>query len=505
MKTEPLAAFNYLIGLALLLLAGNGFAGTQPCLDSACTELMGQGGGLTSGTCAGVGQFIMVSVESVLDDSSGGGFELARARALRDLSAFFESDIEASEVVKEWERSSSVSGEERVESGSSYDARFSSSTDSILKGLQFFSSSSQGGKSYVTYILTSSSLSVANNLGNLLNSDSANKKNEPERLITVRATGIAGLSEEGLAPAREQAIAKALDQAVSQVLGVIVGSTVQAVNFAEVESEVFSHSVGFIESYRIIGEGRDDGNYLVHLQAVVTANKLYGGYQAYLDELDRPRFLVDTAGDKSLGVPFAEFVTGLGIELTDIPSDASYIIRLRAQFSGLTHPVEKIPGLRCTMNLSVLQADDRVEIFTLSNDPRKAVSFVGDRERQGVVVVEKAFGNLKTEFHESLNELIVDMARNGRRINLYFEASSNECDAFFFELQRKLDRKGGIRKASLVADEGRGLYCLRLRFIGDGSDLASLVMDYLGEGPCRYSGYKISFMTPSEIWFTTDK
>jgi hypothetical protein len=97
------------------------------------------------------------------------------------------------------------------------------------------------------------------------------------------------------------------------------------------------------------------------------------------------------------------------------------------------------------------------------------------------------------------------MARNGRRINLYFEASSNECDAFFFELQRKLDRKGGIRKASLVADEGRGLYCLRLRFIGDGSDLASLVMDYLGEGPCRYSGYKISFMTPSEIWFTTDK
>jgi hypothetical protein len=504
MRTEPRrrARVTLISALAVVCAAAAPVAAAN-CIDGFRDELIANGGGLATGSCDESGRFVLVAVESRDGGGDAASYEMARARALRDLSSFFDSNVSASEVVEEWERATIENGQETIEAGTSYRAEFSSSTESFLKGLQLYSHTRNGDSVWITYILTASSITLAREL-EIVMAPPATSEDEDgiEKLVRVEARGFASVGSDGVPGAREQAIDRALTQAITQVLGVIVGSTVTAADFQDVESEVFSHSVGFVEHYDILEEGLEDGSYQVLLQATVTANKLYDGYEAYLQELESPRFWVDAQGDKMLAKPFLAFVSGLGIELTESKNDASYVVRLRAEYSDLNHPVEKIPGLRCTMTVAVLQADDGSEIFSHANNPRKAVSFSGDPDRQRAIIVDKAFRSLREDLHDSLNKLIVDMARHGRRINAYFDIDERACRESYLELERALDGSGGIRKATLVIDDKRGLYVLRMRYVGEGSELAELILSRINSWTCTSRRFRISYMNPSEIWFT---
>lgn len=493
-----------IVSTALLLacLTVSGGAAASSCLDAASERLIARGGGLEAGTCEDVGRYILVAVER-RGGQGNGSFELVRARALRDVSTFFESDIAATEVLEEWEEVSSEADGLSMSSGSTYKASFRSSTESVLKGLQLHSQVEREGAAWVIYALTAQSIAVARELDPLLQSEFAEKRQAAEKLVRVQARGMAAIGDAGEAPARDLAISRALDQAIAQVLGVVVGSTVDAVDFAEVESRMFSHSVGFVEDYDIVAEGRDGVTYSVELEATVTANKLYDGYQAYLRELDSPQFFLDAGGDKTLAEPFAGFVAGLGLELADDLAAASYILQLSCDYVSVIHPVEKIPGTRALLTVAAYQADDTTELFSLANDPRKAVSFVGDGERRRAIVVDKAFQNLRDPVHRELNQLIVDMARHGRRLNAYFDLASAACRASYLQLARTLDGQGGVRQASMVIDETRDLYVLRMRYVGDGAEIAARIRDEVSSWSCHSGSLEIAYMSASEIWFTT--
>jgi hypothetical protein len=500
---RPVATACVVVLLAMAVGASPATAGDSPCLQSVEQALVDAGGGLRTGRCPDLGQFVMVTVEG---DAQAGAeaFELMRAEALRDLSSFFESDVQATEVLEEWERvRSDGEGGESVEYGSDYSARTESSTQSLLRGLQFHSQTDVGNRRYVSYLLSASSITVADELGELMAVGAEPGPEGEERPVAVVATGLAPVEDDDVAAARDAAIDRARDQAIGQVLGVVVGSTVDAVDFEEVRSEVFAHSVGFVDRYEVLDEGREGDVYRARIRATVTANKLYDGYQAYLQQMESPLFLVDAAGDRTLAEPFAGFVADLGIELTDDEQAASYVVRLRCDYESVVHPIEKVEGTRARLTIAVHRADDGVELFSHANDPRKAVSFLSDARRRIDLVVGDAFDDLREDFHRSLNELIVDMARNGRRINAYFDIRDAACRDAYLQLARDLDGQGGVRKAAITIDDTRDLYVLRMRYIGDGAELAERIRSQVAGWSCTNRSPRIAYMSASEIWFST--
>ena len=109
----------------------------------------------------------------------------------------------------------------------------------------------------------------------------------------VVATGLGGGKDPG--KARDEAINDAMRKAVEQGVGTFVSSESLVDKMTLVEDRIYSESRGFIESYKIIKEKKDDGVYEITISALVKMADLARGLEAIgliIGKKENPRVMV---------------------------------------------------------------------------------------------------------------------------------------------------------------------------------------------------------------------
>jgi len=79
----------------------------------------------------------------------------------------------------------------------------------------------------------------------------------------VRATGVATINNGVVDIARDKAIENALRSAVEEKIGVMIKSYTEVENYELKMDQILSESKGFVNSYRIVSEGREGNTYKV--------------------------------------------------------------------------------------------------------------------------------------------------------------------------------------------------------------------------------------------------
>ena len=110
-------------------------------------------------------------------------------------------------------------------------------------------------------------------------------------MANVEATG------EGLS--KEQALYSAMRRAVEQMVGTHLKSSTTVVDFAVLEDKIFSHSQGYVTSYKIIKEGKTADGYSVTIFATVDSKLIK-------DDIDALTILRKSVGNPRILVAFSK-------------------------------------------------------------------------------------------------------------------------------------------------------------------------------------------------------
>lgn len=121
----------------------------------------------------------------------------------------------------------------------------------------------------------------------------------PAHAIEVEAEGVAAILNNNVAGARDQALLNAQRNAVEAGVGTLLDSRTVMENFEIIRDRVLTSSQGFVESYRVLDEGRapDGESFRVRIRAEVSENLL-------TDRLSALRILHQQMGNKRVMVVY---------------------------------------------------------------------------------------------------------------------------------------------------------------------------------------------------------
>ncbi len=439
-------------------------------LESA--RLIALEGGLTTraGRDESYGAFVLTLVP--LDgEATREQVALMQATAKTQLGEFFGAQV-SSETESRFSEDNGV-----------VDSYFSSmskvSVDKLLRGVGMHGlSKGRGGLLYGVFIASEkeNDISVAVSLSMR---GGAPKEGES---VEVMATGIAAIVGGAISDARSNALQSAQREAVEKVMGMTVVGFIQVKDMDVMRSGTFSDTRGFIEKWEEISGGPEGDYYIVRISARVTPKKLYDSYASHLASIGTPRFYVDAgdlpdevsdllakigrsqsslegelreaAGggggpkvDRLIGLsdeqqrdlfelevailrfigstgggfraPVTDYLLGLGLPITELRGDASYIVRLKPKFEAVSHPIHSRVGLRLTLGVSLDDAVTGDAYLALDSDGR-ASNFGLTDEINRNVVIQKAFDSIKGELHEKINGVIEGFLSNGQLARIEF-------------------------------------------------------------------------------------
>ncbi|MEO0021987.1 MAG: flagellar assembly protein T N-terminal domain-containing protein [candidate division WOR-3 bacterium] len=118
--------------------------------------------------------------------------------------------------------------------------------------------------------------------------------------VEVLAEGVAAITGEPDI-ARDGALRDALRKAVEQAVGSFINAETRVQNFQLLSDRIYANSSGYVASYRVVSESREQGLYRVVIRARVKTDRIENDLQAIgilLNEQGRPRVLVVVQGDE---------------------------------------------------------------------------------------------------------------------------------------------------------------------------------------------------------------
>lgn len=260
---------------------------------------------------------------------------------------------------------------------------------------------------------------------------------------TVAATGIAYIEEKRLDLAKQQALQSALRLAVEQVLGTEVAAIAQAQDDSRIRTRIYSNAFGFVEKYRIINESVADDCYKTLVYAKVSKERLLRSYAAYMKSFGNPEFYLKTE-NLELYQTFVKFFNDLGLKMTSDSQNADYIIDAFGQYRQLQHPLTRRQGTQLSLWIRISDAATGQELLSQKNDPRMASAFVGIAERQLETATRKAFAQIKEPLHKALNEMITEMAVNGREVTITVKKYTSDLAGSLEPLSNSLENMPGL-------------------------------------------------------------
>lgn len=343
---------------------------------------------------------------------------------------------------------------DKTETAETFRQRITVDVDAVLRGAEVVGAvDGEGGRKYLV-IAASSEMADA--------STALAAKTAELGPDTVSASGFAPISHGGMAAAQKAALASAKSAAVEMVLGAAVASTEVALNL-NAGAKVFSNSGGFIESFRIAEEGESGGTYKVAIVAKVARDKLMKDYGAALAQFGNVKFHVEKTGSDQLDAMLEEKFAEWKCPLTADRSAADYLVWAKWEFADETHPIDGRTGTRLTLTIRMLDAATGREYFAVNNDPRKAVSFVGDQRRRVRNAADLAMAEIHEKIHGRLDAMVGAMAASGRDVRMVFDNYSEAYAEALESICKAIEALPGCNGASASIDGAARIAAISFR------------------------------------------
>ena len=426
---------------AAFSLAGAAYA-APPWLDIA-KEMAADGETVRPGSSENGGWYVAALSEIAPSNGGGEAEAIQRARLVgKRLIAGFVSGEKVASSEESSASETTVNGQ--TESAESFRQKITVDVDAVLRGADVVGTvEGDGGKKFLVLVASSetadASAALAAKMAGL----------GPD---TVAASGFAPIADGGVAAAQKAALASAKSAAVEMVLGSAVASTEVALNM-NAGAKVFSNAGGFIESFRITGEDERDGTYKVTIVAKVAKDKLMEDYGAALSQFGKVKFHVEKTGRDDLDAMLEDKFNEWKCPLTADRADADYLVWAKWEFADETHPMDGRAGTRLTLTIRMIDAATGKEYFAVNNDPRKAVSFIGDRRRRIRNAADLAMKEIHEKIHKRLDAMIGAMASSGRDVRMVFDNYSEAYADTFVAIRTAIDALPGCNHASASVNE----------------------------------------------------
>ena len=427
--------------LAAALMGGATVSAGPPWLDIA-REMEADGETVRPGAAEDGGWYVAALAEIVPTDGGSDAEAMQRARLVgkRLIAGFV-----AGENIGTSEESSvsETTVGEQTETRETFRQKITVDVDAVLRGAEVVGTvEGNGGRKFLVVASSSEAVDASAAL--------AAKMAElgPD---TVSASGFAPIADVGAFFGKTDAHTAAKSAAVEMVLGSAVASTEVALNM-NAGAKVFSNAGGFIETFRVTEEGDRDGTYKVTIVAKVAKDKLLKDYGAALAQFGDVKFHVEDTGDAALNAMLEETFLEWKCPLTADRATADYLVWSKWVFADETHPMDGRDGTRLTLTLNVRDAATGREYFSVNNNPRKAVSFIGDRSRRIRNAADLALKEIHETIHERLDAMIGAMAASGREVRMVFDNYSESYADTLEAIRGAIDGVPGCNNATIRID-----------------------------------------------------
>ncbi len=280
----------------------------------------------------------------------------------------------------------------------------------------------------------------------------------------------------GSAETREAAIQAACRAAVEQVNGVSLAASDADSSEGRLRSREYSRVQGMVSSYRVVDESTDGELVHVTIVAEIDKDKLKEDYGADVATIGDPIFWI-TADQDEVAVEISDFLMEKGLKTSIEEGPCDYKVVLRTKFRTVTHPADGRKGTRVEL-VAVCYDKAGVQLFTLQNEPRRAVTFIGTPEVQQVEAMKKATKQLSKPLHERLQRAIGNMVNNGRTVRMIFRntTSRRECK-LIEELVETINEMPEASSATYSRDEENETATIRLNLKGNPQDFLGRLRD----------------------------
>ncbi|MGC9042377.1 MAG: flagellar assembly protein T N-terminal domain-containing protein [Myxococcota bacterium] len=205
---------------------------------------------------------------------------------------------------------------------------------------------------------------------------------------SITARGQAAIVNNDKAMARDKAIEDALRRAVEQVVGTMVTSESKTKDFQLLEDNIYTHSKGYVESYKIISEKVEENVYIVDVQAEVSTGKIEGKLKAIgiaISRKGKPRvmFLIS---EQNVGQENPSYWWGTTASVSDIGIVENTMINIFQKNGFTVIDRQAVSGK--------IKVKDAYRVASLSSDAAKSIANQTDAQ---IVIfgqaIAKSLGN----------------------------------------------------------------------------------------------------------------
>jgi hypothetical protein len=205
---------------------------------------------------------------------------------------------------------------------------------------------------------------------------------------SVTARGQAAIVNNDKAMARDKAIEDALRRAVEQVVGTMVTSETKTRDFQLLEDNIYTHSKGYVESYKIVSEKVEDNVYIVDIQAEVSTGKIEGKLKAIgiaISRKGKPRVMFLIA-EQNVGQETPSYWWGTTASVSDIGIVENTMINIFQKNGFTVIDRQAVSGK--------IKVKDAYRVASLTSDAAKSIANQTDAQ---IVIfgqaIAKSLGN----------------------------------------------------------------------------------------------------------------
>ncbi len=278
----------------------------------------------------------------------------------------------------------------------------------------------------------------------------------------------------GTGTTKKDAIEAACRSALEQVNGVRAVASDASVDDSVARTRVYADVKGRVSSYRILSEKEEGGLWHVSIVATVVKDELQDGYGAELRSMGDPLFFVSGANMDAVK-QMCDYLKGKGFKITEHKGTADYKVELLTNFEEVSDPVSGDKGTQLQITATCFDKAG-VQLFTIQNDPRKAVSYSGSASRQAKICVKKAARQVGKPLHARIQKGINDIINNGRTVRVIFRnVTTKEQCAFIENLVTQINDIPGAGSATSSLKEAEKVATIRLTLKGNPQDFIDLL------------------------------
>lgn len=280
----------------------------------------------------------------------------------------------------------------------------------------------------------------------------------------------------------EEALAAATRNALAQARGMSIVAT-DAATDSDLTTRTYADVQGVVEAYRVLEEEKTaEGGIRLTIVATIGTG-LKDTYGAELKSVGDPVFWV-TCDDVETRQVISDALMEKGFKTSLDQGTADYRVAIKADFESITHPVNKRSGTRLQLTIACYDAGG-VQLFTLQNDARKSVSFVGTAERQRQLTLEKAAKQIAKPLHERIQRAIADVVNNGRSVRVAFlNATTDDRLRLVEHICETANNLPGVAGATIGREsDNPNTAIIRLTLRGNPQDFLSMLRRKVPECP----------------------